>query len=129
MGPERTALELRALPEMVPLELREEFQDAVPGPKRRARLSSPVYAIAPVLHRPAKDERAVAPHHLFGSGPLAELVRDGPLLHGPPRLVPQVSRRRGPSVEHGAVLAKRGLRPGNRQQDCARRPGSGEGSY
>ena len=39
-------------------------------------------AVARVLHRASEDERAVAADRLFERRSLAELVRDGALLHG-----------------------------------------------
>ena len=54
----------------------------------------PVHAVARVLHGPAGAGRPVAAHRLREGGPLAERVRDGPLLRRPPRLVPPLARRR-----------------------------------
>src|ERR1041384_693988 len=94
MGVERPALEFAALSKVVAFKLGEELQDPRACNQRRARLSHTVHAITPVLYRASTDERAIEADYLFECGSLAELVRDGFVLHRSPRVVPQVSGRR-----------------------------------
>src|SRR5438132_3579327 len=105
MGPQRAAEEFVAIRKVRPVVLREELQDAGAGDQRRTGLSHSVHAIASVLHRAPEDERALEAAHLFRSGSLAKLVRDGIVLHGSSRVVPQVSWRRRASVDDRAILA------------------------
>src|SRR5687768_7989499 len=94
MGFERHAVELKSIQAVVAFKLCEELQDAVSGYKRRARLPRPVHAVVTVFHRASKDERGVQAANLFKCRALAELVRDGALLHRAPRMVSSVPGRR-----------------------------------
>src|SRR5262245_13309055 len=105
---------------MVAVQCGQELQDACADHQRRTRLPYTLHAIASVLHRASKDERAVEADHLLERGSLAELVRDGVVLHGAPRMVSQVSGRRRAPVELRAVPAKRGIRPRERQTNNQR---------
>src|SRR6185369_16176278 len=90
MGFEGPAVEFTDLREVVAREFGEELQNARAGDQRRTRLSHTLYAIASVFHRASKDECAVQAGHFFKCGSLAELVRDGLVLHRSPRVVSQV---------------------------------------
>jgi len=115
------ALELESLRKMVALELREELQDAVPRDHGRARLPRPLHAESADVQRPAEDECPLAAHRLFGGRPLAELVRNGPLLHRPPGVVPEVPRRRRPSLDDRSLSPQRRLQHRHRGAGQRRR--------
>src|SRR5262249_19567458 len=110
VGFEGPALGFGAVSTGVSVELREEFQDTGAGDKRRARLPGAIHAGARVLHGASEDGGAFAVDHLFERGSLAELVRDGFLLHRSPRVVSKISWGRRASVDNGAVPEKRSLR-------------------
>src|SRR5436305_1586665 len=82
---------------------------------RRARLPRAVHAGAADVHRAAEAARAVAPDRLLERRPLAELVRDGALLHRAPGVVPEVPRRRRSAVVGGGLPPQRRLRHVERQ--------------
>src|SRR5882762_8642627 len=103
MGFERLALEQRAVREIFALDGSEELQDAGSGDHWRARLSRAVHTVVTVLHGAPKNERAVTPPRLPRRGTLAQLVRDGAVLHGAPRMVPQVLGRRRCSMDNRPV--------------------------
>src|SRR5438552_2109036 len=103
MGPQRAAVEFVAIRKVRPFELRQELQDAGAGDQRRTGLSHSVHAIASVLHGASEDERALEAAYLFRGGSLAELVRDGVVLHGSSGVVPQVSWRGWASVDDRAI--------------------------
>src|SRR6266540_1100431 len=69
------------------------FHGADAGHFRRARLPGALHSVAAFLYRSPGDEGAFETDHLFERRTLAQLVRDGALLHGAPRMVQQVFRR------------------------------------
>src|SRR6266545_4544009 len=72
----------------------------------------------------AEDARSVASDRLLRCGPLAELVRDGPLLHRASRMVPPIPWRRRSAVVYRSVSAQCGVRHDHGQAD---RAGEGAG--
>src|SRR5207244_4106303 len=84
------------------------------------RLSRPVHARAGHVHGAAEDGRAVAADRLLQRRPLAELVRDGALLHRAPRMVSEVPRRRWRAVDDRGVPAQCRVRYVNRQANRGR---------
>ncbi len=84
----------RALPGSLAFRVRVLFPNPLSGDHGRPGLPRPLHPVADVLHRPAAARRPLAAAGLGQGRALASLVRDGPVLHRPPRLVPQVARGR-----------------------------------
>jgi hypothetical protein len=114
VGLQRPALEFRSVRKVLTFLLCEELQDALPGYFRRARLSRPVHTVPSAFYFTAKGACSLEAHHLFQRGALAQLVRNGALLHSAPRLVPPVSRRGRASLEYRSIPQQRSIRSRNR---------------
>ena len=76
------------LPEAEPVVLRHAVQDADAGRHRPEGLPRALHPVALLLHRPAEEGRPLAPGGVRGLRALARVVRHGPVLRRPPRLVP-----------------------------------------
>src|SRR5437016_3615661 len=98
----------------------------MPGDHRRARLPRAVHAGPADVHGAAEAACAVAADRLRERRPLAELVRNGALLHRAPGVVPEVPRRRRRAVVDGGVSAQRGVRYGERKADRGEEGSAGE---
>ncbi len=84
----------------------------------REGLPRPLHPVARLLHRPPEDGRPLASRGLRGLGALAGVVRHGPLLRRPPRLVPRVPGRGAVALGPEGARAQRRLR-GERQEGRA----------
>src|SRR6185369_11165706 len=124
MGFEGPAVEFTALREVVAGKFGEELQNARAGDQRRTRLPDTLHTVASVFHRASKDECAFQAGHFFKCGSLAELVRDGLVLHGSPRVVSQVPWRRRATLDDRTVLEKRRVRSREWQAPQRRSGGS-----
>ena len=87
----------------------------VTGPEGLPRALHPV---ALLLHRPAEDGRPLAPRGVRGLRALAGVVRHGPVLRRPPRLVPHVPRRRALAVGPEGAGEERRLRREGREGEA-----------